>query len=127
MNNLKKYSADLERTLITTPLIRRNKNGTVVLQESILKSRIKKLENLIEKALTPPTSDEVCEALGEELNTTVIYQDETFYNKRTSSVIATIGKMTRRVSVNRKVLKDANKRNKIYDKMVKRLEELDEK
>ena len=51
MNNLKKYSADLERTLITTPLIRRNKNGTVVLQESILKSRIKKLETLIEKNL----------------------------------------------------------------------------
>ena len=51
MNNLKKYSADLERTLITTPLIRRNKNGTVVLQESVLKSRIKKLENLIEKNL----------------------------------------------------------------------------
>ena len=64
MNNLKKYSADLERTLITTPLIRRNKNGTVVLQESILKSRIKKLENLIEKALTPPTEQEVCEALS---------------------------------------------------------------
>ena len=65
VNNLKKYSADLERTLITTPLIRRNKNGTVVLQESILKSRIKKLENLIEKALTPPTSEELCVALGE--------------------------------------------------------------
>jgi len=65
VNNLKKYSADLERTLITTPLIRRNKNGTVVLQESILKSRIKKLETLIENTLTPPTSDEVCVALGE--------------------------------------------------------------
>jgi len=107
VNNLKKYSADLERTLITTPLIRRNKNGTVVLQESVLKSRINKLETLIEKALTPPTESELCEALGKELNTTVIYQDETFYNKRTSSVIATIGKMTRRVSVNRKVLADS--------------------
>jgi hypothetical protein len=79
VNNLKKYSADLERTLITTPLIRRNKNGTVVLQESILKSRIKKLENLIEKALTPPTSEEVCEALGEELNVIIVYKDKEFY------------------------------------------------
>ena len=79
MNNLKKYSADLERTLITTPLVRRNKNGTVVLQESILKSRIKKLENLIEKVLTPPTSEEVCVALGEELNVIIVYKDKEFY------------------------------------------------
>ena len=79
MNNLKKYSADLERTLITTPLVRRNKNGTVVLQESILKSRIKKLETLIEKVLTSPTSEEVCVALGEELNVIIVYKDKEFY------------------------------------------------
>ena len=81
MNNLKKYSADLERTLITTPLVRRNKNGTVVLQESILKSRIKKLETLIEKALTPPTSEEVCEALSE------YYDKEVIIDKRYNKII----------------------------------------
>ena len=69
--DLKKYSVDLERTLITTPLIRRNKNGTVVLQESILKSRINKLETLIEKVLTSPTIEEVCVALGEYLGVEV--------------------------------------------------------
>jgi len=67
VNNLKKYSADLERTLITTPLIRRNKNGTVVLQESVLKSRIKKLETLIEKALTPPTMGKKIENLTTDM------------------------------------------------------------
>ena len=88
MNNLKKYSADLERTLITTPLIRRNKNGTVVLQESILKSRIKKLENLIEKALTPPTSEEVCEALGEYYHGNCEYKDNRFFIKYEGTICA---------------------------------------
>jgi len=38
----------------------------------------KQLERM-NKALTPPTSEEVCVALGEELNVIIVYKDKEFY------------------------------------------------
>ena len=35
--------------------------------------------NNVENALTPPTSEEVCEALSEELNVIIVYKDKEFY------------------------------------------------
>ena len=60
--------------------------------------------------LPSPTSEELCEELGEHLNTEVVYSDNTFFNQRTNSIIVTIGKITGGVSINRKLSPSLGKR-----------------
>lgn len=49
--------------------------------------------NEIKKALTPPTADEVCEALSDYLGETVVYSCGSFYNARETAEACAIGNL----------------------------------
>ena len=70
------------------------KIGTIPLQKNnsewtTLSSRDEYKELL--KALTPPTSDEVCKALSEYLREKITYNSESFFNERETAEVCAIG------------------------------------